>query len=225
MNTICAYNSVDDFPKDLKPGQLYVDTKKNSILVPVDGDTFVPFHVSTIKNASETTQGQWTYLRVNFHLPGGNMMQFPAMESPQALYIKELTFKTSQGGSNNRLKIAFQKIKEAIKNVKTQEAEDQVKHEQNDHHVEDLITIKGRKEILENVVVRPNLSGKKTIGSLEIHQNGVRFSSTKGERVDVTFSNVKHCFYQPCGNDELIVIIHFTLKSPISVGNKKVSDV
>lgn len=74
MNTICAYNSVDDFPKDLKPGQLYVDTKKNSILVPVDGDTFVPFHVSTIKNASETTQGQWTYLRVNFHLPGGNMM-------------------------------------------------------------------------------------------------------------------------------------------------------
>jgi len=109
--------------------------------------------------------------------------------------------------------------------VKTKEAEDQVKHDQVDHQVEELQTIKGRKDILENVVVRPNLSGKKTIGSLEIHQNGVRFSSTKGERVDVTFSNVKHCFYQPCGSDELIVIIHFTLRSPISVGNKKVTDV
>jgi nucleosome binding factor SPN SPT16 subunit len=74
-------------------------------------------------------------------------------------------------------------------------------------------------------VIRPNIVGKKTLGNLEIHQNGVRFSSTKGHQVDVAFSNVKHAFFQPCGDDELIVIIHFHLRTPITVGTKMVQDV
>ncbi len=53
----------------------------------------------------------------------------------------------------------------------------------------------GRKEVLDNLVIRPNLVGRKTIGSLEIHHNGVRFQSTKGQKVDICFSNVKHLFY------------------------------
>jgi len=35
---------------------------------------------------------------------------------------------------------------------------------------ESLVMMKGgRREVLENVVIRPNLVGRKTIGSLEIH--------------------------------------------------------
>mmetsp|Transcript_21383 Transcript_21383/g.28664 ORF Transcript_21383/g.28664 Transcript_21383/m.28664 type:complete len:384 (+) Transcript_21383:2095-3246(+) len=83
----------------------------------------------------------------------------------------------------------------------------------------------GRREILDNLVIRPNLVGRKTIGSLEIHSNGVRFQSTKGQKVDVVFSNVKHLFYQPCASDELIVILHFNLKTPILIGDKPTSDV
>lgn len=67
--------------------------------------------------------------------------------------------------------------------------------------------------MLENLVIRPNIVGKKTVGNLEVHQNGVRFSSQKGHNVDVTFSNIKHAFFQPCAEDELIVIIHFHLKN------------
>jgi nucleosome binding factor SPN SPT16 subunit len=37
--------------------------------------------------------------------------------------------------------------------------------------------------------------GKKTIGNLEIHQNGVRFFSQKGHSVDIPFSNIKHAFF------------------------------
>ena len=70
----------------------------------------------------------------------------------------------------------------------------------------------GRREVLDGLVVRPNLVGRKTVGSLEIHQNGVRFLSNKGQKVDIVFSNVKHMFYQPCASDELIVILHFHLK-------------
>jgi len=36
---------------------------------------------------------------------------------------------------------------------------------------------------------------------------------------------VKHCFFQPCSAEEIIVVIHFTLKQPILIGNKKVGDV
>ena len=43
--------------------------------------------------------------------------------------------------------------------------------------------------------------------------------------MDITFSNVKHLFYQPCASDELIVILHFHLKQPILIGDKPAHDV
>jgi len=39
------------------------------------------------------------------------------------------------------------------------------------------------------------------------------------------FSNIKHAFFQPCAKDELVAIIHFTLKAPVTLSNKKVVDV
>ena len=79
--------------------------------------------------------------------------------------------------------------------------------------------------MLENVVIKPTLEGRKTIGNLEIHSNGVRYASSKGLKVDITFSNIKHAFFQPCQQDELVSILHFTLKVPITLSNKKVTDV
>jgi nucleosome binding factor SPN SPT16 subunit len=75
------------------------------------------------------------------------------------------------------------------------------------------------------VVIKPNLEGRKTIGDLEIHKNGVSYVSAKGFRVDIPFSNMKHAFFQPCASDELIAIIHFTLKQPIMMSNKKIYDI
>jgi nucleosome binding factor SPN SPT16 subunit len=42
--------------------------------------------------------------------------------------------------------------------------------------------------------------------------------------LDLLFSNIKHLFFQPC-DDELIVVIHVHLKSPIMIGKKKAKDV
>ena len=55
--------------------------------------------------------------------------------------------------------------------------------------------MQGRKETLENVVVKPNLEGRKTIGNVEVHHNGLSFVSTKGYRVEIPFSNMKHAFF------------------------------
>ena len=42
------------------------------------------------------------------------------------------------------------------------------------------------------VIIRPLLSTKKTSGDLEVHTNGFRFLTKRGEKVDIIFSNIKH---------------------------------
>ena len=118
------------------------------------------------------------------------------MEDPTNIWVKDITMKTKSTASNNRLSVASKQIKECLKSVKTLETESEVKAAQGEKELEQLVLIKsGRKEQLDNLVIRPNLVGKKTLGNLEIHQNGIRFSTAKGEKVDICFSNVKHCFF------------------------------
>ena len=81
-----------------------------------------------------------------------------------------------------------------MKQAKAKEVEKEDKQENVQH--ETLIQSKSvRKEVLDGLVIRPNMSGRKTVGGLEIHQNGVRFTSSKGARVDICFSNIKHVFF------------------------------
>lgn len=66
MDTLQAFKSADQYPKDLVPGQIYVDMKRFAVLIPNSATTFIPFHVSCIKSVSDMIQGQWTFLRINF---------------------------------------------------------------------------------------------------------------------------------------------------------------
>lgn len=59
---------------------------------------------------------------------------------------------------------------------------------------------------------------------LELHVNGFRYMTTKNEKIDVVFKNIKYAIFQPCDN-EMIVAIHFNLIHPIIIGKKKVFDV
>lgn len=89
---------------------------------------------------------------------------------------------------------------------------------------EQLILWKSKRVVLDCLTIRPNISGKKTIGMLETHKNGFRFSSNKGVKVDFTYGNIRNAFFQPC-DDDLIVLIHFRLRAPIMIGTKKFLDV
>lgn len=103
MDTLQAFKTMEHYPKDLVPGQIYVDTKRFAVLIPNSPTTFVPFHVSTIKSVSDMIQGQWTFLRINFHTQPSASMQYPPMDDVSALWVKELTMKTKSSSSNNRL--------------------------------------------------------------------------------------------------------------------------
>jgi nucleosome binding factor SPN SPT16 subunit len=60
LSQLQAYKSDKEFPREAKPGHLFVDKTKNAILVPFSDKSgsqlFVPFHILTIKNASINTE-------------------------------------------------------------------------------------------------------------------------------------------------------------------------
>jgi nucleosome binding factor SPN SPT16 subunit len=122
MGLIQSYSSIKKLPADLKKGQLYVDEKNETILLPISAEQFVPFHISTVNTVSKSGEGQWTFLRINFHTPTiskTGILQFPDLTDPNAVFIKEVTFKNQdKKGENNHLRIQEKKIKDLIKKAK-----------------------------------------------------------------------------------------------------------
>lgn len=57
MGKIQAYSSIKKFPPGLKKGSLFVDSDNHTILVPINQDQFVPFHISTVNNVSKSSEG------------------------------------------------------------------------------------------------------------------------------------------------------------------------
>mmetsp|Transcript_2232 Transcript_2232/g.3562 ORF Transcript_2232/g.3562 Transcript_2232/m.3562 type:complete len:816 (-) Transcript_2232:34-2481(-) len=219
LSEISAYSSREAMPSGARPNQIYVDTRHEAVLLPIHGQ-IVPFHVSTIKNVSKNEEGQYFFLRINFVHPGAGIIKdasytLPELKEPNSFYIKELTFRSS---NSKNLNSAFRLLKELIKRVKAKDYEENEKKNLVDQ--EKLILIKGKRPVLPDVTIRPNISGKKTEGSLEAHQNGLRFVSSRGEKLDIIYSNIKQAIFQPVEN-ELIVLVHFYLHNSIMVGTKK----
>ena len=76
----------------------------------------------------------------------------------------------------------------------------------------------------QGVSVRPHLSGRKSQGTLEAHKNGLSFTSSKHERLEVLYSNIKHAIYQPCQGDRQL-LIQFHLKHPLLIKKKAVFEI
>ncbi|KAI1005200.1 FACT complex subunit [Podosphaera aphanis] len=218
-----SYKTDNQFPPRIRDLAIVVDAKNSTVVLPIMGRP-VPFHIQTIKNASKSDEGDFSFLRINFLSPGqgvGRKDDQP-FEDASAHFVRSLTFRSTDG---DRL----QDIANQIGNMK----KDAVKREQEKKEMEDvveqdkLIEIRNRRPaVVDNVFIRPAMDGKRVPGKVEIHQNGLRYQSplNPNQRVDILFSNVKHLFFQPCQH-ELIVIIHVHLKDPILIGKKKTKDV
>ncbi|KAK2615761.1 hypothetical protein N8I77_002490 [Diaporthe amygdali] len=214
-----SYKRDNQFPPKVRDMGIVVDQKNSTVILPVMGRP-VPFHIQTIKNASKSDEGEWSFLRINFLSPGqgvGRKDDQP-FEDASAHFVRSLTFRSTDGDR-------YTEIANQISNMKR----DLTKKEQEKKDMEDvveqdkLVEIRNRRPaVLDNVFLRPAMEGKRVPGKVEIHQNGIRYQSPLNphQRVDILFSNVRHLFFQPCEH-ELIVIIHIYLKDPIIVGNKK----
>ena len=213
--TVKSYDNINQFPIDIKQGKIFIDKKNYTIFFPIF-KKMVPFHVSLIKNPSKTEDNQYTVLRINFIVPGSTV-DFGELKGKNPVFVRELSYKSKNKAEIQNILL---QIRELSKNYKSKLQENKEKSDLVAQ--EHLIINKGKRILLNDVSIRPTITGtgKKIIGVLEAHTNGVRFVSNKGEKVEIIYKNIKHAFLQPCEN-ELIALIHFYLKNPIIVGKKK----
>lgn len=141
---------------------------------------------------------------------------------------------------STNLQNAFRIIKEVQKRYKTREAEEKEKEGivKQDSLV---INLNRSNPKLKDLYIRPNIAQKRMQGSLEAHTNGeeaetnslvnsvsffdtvflesslsfphtgFRFTSVRGDKVDILYNNIKHAIFQPC-DGEMIIVLHFHLK-------------
>lgn len=231
-NTV-SYKNSSQMPRvpEVKELKLYVDQKYETVILPVYGIP-VPFHISTIKNISQSVEGDYTYLRINFFHPGSTMgkNESGAYHQSDATFVKELTYRstnTKEPGEisppSSNLNTAFRLIKEVQRKFKTREAEEREKEDLVKQDTLVLSQNKGNPK-LKDLYIRPNIVTKRMTGSLEAHTNGFRYTSVRGDKVDILYNNIKNAFFQPC-DSEMIILLHFHLKHAIMFGKKKHIDV
>lgn len=218
-----SYKRDSQLPKNTRELRIIVDSKNQTIILPINGRP-VPFHISAYKNGSKNEEGDYIYLRLNFNSPGQGVTKKDEMpfEDVNAQFVRSITFRSREV---ERMSEVFRRITDLKKEAQKKEAEKKEMEDVVDQGK--LIEMKNRRPLrLDSVFVRPAPEGKRVAGSLEIHQNGLRYQSPirSDHNIEVLFSNVKHLFFHPCDH-ELIVLIHCHLKNPIMVGKKKTKDI
>lgn len=226
VKPIEAYTSTMEFPTRADPCRITVDKERESVLLPMYG-SLVPFHISTIKSVSTSDESGKTYLRVNFYNPGQAVGKDcpPAMAAavaahPHLMFIRTLNF-ASADPRNMNLQVRL--IKELQKRARTRRTE---AAELRSLVKQPRLVIDRTQKIsrMRDVNMWPVISGRKCIGSLEAHVNGLRFVTDKREVLEIIYQNVKHAIFQPCEREHT-VLLHFHLRHPILVGKKKRKDI
>ncbi|KAL9700526.1 hypothetical protein quinque_003967 [Culex quinquefasciatus] len=228
-----SYKGVNQMPREaeVKELKLFVDRKYETVIMPIFGVP-VPFHISTIKNISQSVEGDYTYLRINFFHPGATMgkTETGMYPSPDATFVKEVTYRSTNmkepgeiAPPSSNLNTAFRLIKEVQKRFKTREAEEREKEDLVKQDTLVLSQNKGNPK-LKDLYIRPNIVSKRMTGSLEAHVNGYRYTSVRGDKVDILYNNIKNSYFQPC-DGEMIILLHFHLRHAILFGKKKHLDV
>uniref|UniRef100_A0AAV2KM71 FACT complex subunit n=1 Tax=Knipowitschia caucasica TaxID=637954 RepID=A0AAV2KM71_KNICA len=176
-----SYKNVSQMPreKDIREMKIFIDKKYETVVMPVFG-TATPFHIATIKNISMSVEGDYTYLRINFYVPGSSLGRHEGniFPNPEATFVKEITYRASNLKAPGELSVpsvnlqnAFRIIKEVQKRYKTREAEEKEKEGivKQDSLV---INLNRSNPKLKDLYIRPNIAQKRMQGSLEAHTNG-----------------------------------------------------
>jgi nucleosome binding factor SPN SPT16 subunit len=211
-----AYQRNTDMPREANKTRVAVDRRAGAVLLPMCGFIW-PLHVSTIKNVIKTD----SYLRLQLITPISVIPKDPGsriFKDERAAFVKEAAWRMPDEAHLNAM---FRDIKELRKQFTTEET--QKRAAASIQEQPELRLAQQRALRLTDVYLRPSLTRGKTSGTLEAHQNGFRFRSDKGAKVDVIYTNIKHAFFQPSQN-ELITVIHLHLHHEILINKKKVRD-
>ena len=222
---IAAFSSSSEYPKGTRANAIIVDKAHNAVLVPLFG-TLVPFHVSTIKSVVKSEEGLKAFLRLNFYSANQALGKdvAPAMAAAvqrhgESIFIRTLNFASRD---HRNLTAVEAQIKVMQKNARA--ARETAKQQATLVEQPKIILSKDKVPRLSDLSMWPAVSGRKTVGTMEAHVNGLRYTSNKGERVEVAYANIRHAIFQPC-ESEHTVLLHFHLRHAIILGKKKLKDV
>lgn len=165
-----------------------------------------------IRNIAVQHEDRLSQLRINFNIPGKSNKHanvYPIDVKGQA-YISEMLFRTSHRQHYNDLLSTYKNLLKEFNPLVNMV-----------NNGPALIENTGRKPALDDLLLRPQISGKKTVGRLELHKNGFRFKSRKVETLDILIENVKHAIYMPA-DEEDIFILHFQFNEPLIYSGKRV---
>ncbi|XP_026678301.1 FACT complex subunit spt16 [Diaphorina citri] len=143
--------------------KLYVDRKYETVIMPIFG-VQVPFHISTIKNISQSVEGDYTYLRINFFHPGATVARGENPNSDtNVIYVKEVTYRSSNqrepgqpSTPSTNLNTVFRLIKEVQKKFRSREAEEKEKEDLVKQDKLEESRSKGNPK-LKDLYMRPNI--------------------------------------------------------------------
>ena len=229
LTNFVAYDSFEGVPADLRRYRMHVDQRREVVFIPMSNGALLPVNVRCIKGVTKSDESHRSAsLRFIFHTPGAAFAQsdlFPSFKPEdvaKTIFLKEVSIRAED---SRNMAAVFRTIKELQKRQRVRDME-----MEQQRGVKEQPTLKLAKEkriVLRDVNIRPQIgaSGRsRAVGNLEAHDTGFRFNSSKGEHVDIIYSNIKHAIYQPCENDQL-VLIHLHLIDPIIVGKKKTQDI
>lgn len=220
-----AYQNVEELPEGPVIPKVQMDFSKEALLVPVCGST-IPFHARTIKNMSRSQDGNGHWLRVNFFIPGQgkNQEDYPIVQGRRA-YVKELTFKAATADNFESVVSVFKQVQ---KHLKQKDTEGDTSTSTTIPEGLKLDVMRSGFPVLRDLNMRPTIGhgSKRTIGTLEAHMNGFRFSlKGSSEKVEIFYAQIKHAIFEPCQPMSLIVVIHLHLREPMMLGKKRTQDV
>ena len=234
--SIETFKSSDQYPRNATttPPKIFVDVDHECIFFPINGMS-VPFHISTLKNATVTDERKVSFLRVNFFSPndkGARNSAAPAIQHALAefanqVFVKELVYRSEDARAIND---HARQIKQLQKEFKMSMRETEEKK-----NIVEQVSLKkwpndgsmGNIHQLKDISMRPKLGrGRRTNGTLQMHKNGLRFRcDMTRDQVDIIFSNIKHLIFQKCDKGSHVVMIHVHLKHQILLNKKKTSDI
>ena len=120
-------------------------------------------------------------IRINFNF--GSSSDAGA-KFPHAVFVKELSYRTADVRHAARVVQEIKALRAQVQNREKEKAERATLVQQ-----EKLVRGKGRTFALPDVWIRPAFGGKgrKIAGTLEAHSNGFRYTSPKGEELDIMY--------------------------------------
>lgn len=186
--------------------QIYVDDSRQTIVLPVNGFA-TPFHINTIKNASKSEEGEYTYLRINFNSPGqiaGKKEDTP-FEDPNATFIRSATFRSIDNHHFSQVYDQITKMRAMVtkREKDKKELADVVEQEK-------LRPVRQKRPlVLNDVMIRPGPDNKKLAGDLQIHENGVRYQNHNNQQVGQ--SPVTSCL--PLHSWSALILVHLRLSA------------